>query len=201
MVDFWFGTLSCRRCEFHIWDSTAEFGWNAEAGESGRCSAVCVCFVWTPTVSGIWRIGTVIWAALCVSHKQMKAQSLKVRLISLSQLHREYCEYGEGFYSLRGSKGRLLSSLSSTHWKKKMACVQLLCPLIFTHSSYVLAAEDRQARHSWRARNPLYLKLGLELKVNNPLFLLDWRLSHTFHLVTENFSICAAGLHQNPAIK
>lgn len=121
-MDFLFGTVSCRRCEFHIWDSTAEFGWNAEAGESGRCSAVCVCFVWTPTVSGIWRIGTVIWAALCVSHKQMKAQSLKVRLISLSQLHREYCEYGEGFYSLRGSKGRLLSSLSSTYWKKNGLC-------------------------------------------------------------------------------
>lgn len=47
------------------------------------------------TVSGFWRIGTVIWRTPHISHKQMKAWRFKVRLISLSELQPEYSEYWE----------------------------------------------------------------------------------------------------------
>lgn len=141
-----------------------------EVADALQCT-VCV-FVRTPTVSGIWRIGTVIWAALRISHKQMKAQSLKVRLISLSELHREYSEYGEGFLAPRGAKGRFISPLLPTSTPTitesggKMAWVHLLCSSIFTHSSCVLAAEmsTTVGLKSTLVQRGGRLKLSLELK-------------------------------------
>ncbi len=208
-----FFTLSCRQscggflnqvlwvpqCRLHCWRCL-----HTEAEESGRCSTVygvCIyvcAFVWTPTVSGIWRIGTVIWAARRISHKQMKARSLKVRLISLSELHREYSEYGEGFLSPRGSKGSLLSPLFPTSTPTITGKNGPGASFVFIniHSFIVCPGSWNvdKTRRNGRARNPLCLKLSLELKENNPQFFLNPRQSHTFHLVTENFSICASSL-------
>lgn len=120
------------------------------------CCIVHVCvFVWTPTVSGIWRIGTVIRAALRISHKQMKAQSLKVRLISLSELHREYSEYGEGFLVPRGFKGCLLFSFPHLHANNnRKKCSKSVHQYSLIHrASWQLIC--RQAQHNGWAWNLL----------------------------------------------
>lgn len=49
---------------------------------------------------------------------------------------------------------------------------------------------------AWRMSE---IEFGIKIE-QSPIFL-DRRQSHTFHLATENFSICAAGPQQKPAIK
>jgi len=188
MVYFLLLTLSCRQscdcflnqdlpvaqCRLHHWRH-----WCLGHTGSGKrqmlscvwclCMCVCVCvcvcvLAWTPTVSGIWRIGTVIWAVLRISHKQMKARSLKVRLISLSELHGEYSEYGEGFLTPGGSEERLLSSLSpppphqqqGKKWPGFIFCVHQYS--LIHRASWQLKC--RQARCNRWARNPLCRSAG-----------------------------------------
>lgn len=44
-------------------------------------------------------------------------------------------------------------------------------------------------------------EIGFGIKMEKSPIFVDWKESHTFHLATENFSICVVGLQQNPAIK
>lgn len=48
--------------------------------------------------------------------------------------------------------------------EKKMACVQLLCPLIFTHSSYVLAAEMSTSKAQLMGQKSTLSEIGFGIK-------------------------------------
>lgn len=108
--------------------STAEDAWNTEAGESGRFSpvrGVCAFCVNSYCKWDLKNWHSHLSSTLCISHKQMKAQSLKVRLISLSELRRGYSEYGERFVSPWGTHGAPIFQ------PEKVGYVHLFCQLIF----------------------------------------------------------------------
>lgn len=83
------------------------------------------------TVSGFWRIGTVIWRTPHISHKQMKVWRFKVRLISLSELQPEYSEYWERCTPPTGPPRRLSPPSFRQRGGKRL-------PLIFHVHQYSL---------------------------------------------------------------
>lgn len=145
------------------------------------------------TVSGFWRIGTVIWRTPHISHKQMKAWRFKVRLISLSELQPEYSEYWERCSPPAGPSRRLFPPSFRQTGGKKIAPVDPPCSSIFTHSLWAVAAQIWPGAAEWMTWGSALLLQGflrLRFRVKTEQYTIF--MNYTFHAVTENFSICLA---------